>query len=324
MSLLNLPSEATLALFQKMDLLSRTNLTMTHTRLASLSFDRLLQRNSTKTLTLNELCQLYDQSRNENEIGQLLKSNVLDRLLIKNVNEVVHLYMDPKYERLVASDKILDKILHSLNGRFILEGEEEKFRPSFVSQFLSLLERAEGTLLLAFVNVKRFGAIHAKRCAQILSNKLTRGQKVYCIEHLKTSWGSLNSCGVQIYECLEQVYKFNNSNFTIFYQSSQFPTLLFPTTRGHNVFIDQRDSVANTKVENTTELINLITGDSLIEEKQHLVNVLALVENSGSPGRQRNILCGKCSAHQNLNDAGLLLVIIDQFWYNCGDGCELK
>ena len=56
---------------------------------------------------------------------------------------------------------------------------------------------------------------------------------------------------------------------TIFYRS-------FPndddTVREHNLQIDKRNIVANTK-----ELIDMINGDSLIGAKQHLGKVLALV-----------------------------------------------
>ena len=49
--------------------------------------------------------------------------------------------MDPKYESFVTNGKIL----HFLEGKFVLEKEEEKFSANFVEKFLSLLERAEGT-----------------------------------------------------------------------------------------------------------------------------------------------------------------------------------
>lgn len=52
-----------------------------------------------ETLTLNELCQLYEQSKTENERNHCFKSNVLDRLLVKNFNEVVRLCIDPKNMR---------------------------------------------------------------------------------------------------------------------------------------------------------------------------------------------------------------------------------
>jgi len=78
-----------------------------------------LQRKSTETSTRNELRQLYEQSRTENERDQCFKSNVLDRLLIKNFNEVVRLYMDPKNMHFVINDKILHYLV---GGRTICPG----------------------------------------------------------------------------------------------------------------------------------------------------------------------------------------------------------
>ena len=57
------------------------------------------------------------------------------------------------------------KILHSLKGKFLLEGEREKLSVNFVEQFLWLLERLEGTLLLVFVDVKQLGEKDTKHCA---------------------------------------------------------------------------------------------------------------------------------------------------------------
>ena len=208
MSLLNFPLEVSLQLIQKMNIVDRINLSMTHTRLSAVCFDRLLQRNSTKTLTLNELCQLYEQSRTENEKDQCFKSNILDRLLINNFNEVVRLYMDPKYDQLVTNGKIL----HSLGGKFILKGEKEKFSPTFVKQFLWLLEKAEGTLLLVFIDVEELETMNTKHCARILSRKLKRGQKIYCAEYLKSiSWGNNFACKIRA--CMGNLFK-----FTVYYR----------------------------------------------------------------------------------------------------------
>ena len=164
MSLLNFPHEVTLQLNNKMNLFDRINLSMTHTRLSPLCFDRTLDRKSSKTLSLNELRQLYEQSMTEKEKDQCFKSNMLDRLLIKNFNEVVRLYMYSKNKHFVSNGKIL----HSLEGKFILEREKTKFSAAFMKQFLCLLDRAEGTILLAFVDIKKLEKKDAQRCAQIL------------------------------------------------------------------------------------------------------------------------------------------------------------
>ena len=304
MSLLNFPPEVTLQFIHKMNLVDRLNLSLAHTNLSPLCFDKSLQRKSTNTLTLNELRQLYEQSRTEKERDQCFKTNVLDRLLIKNFNEVVRLYMDPKNERFVANDKIL----HSLKGKFVLEGVEEKFSATFVENFLCLLERAEGTLLLAFVDVQRLEEKNARRCARILSRKMKRGQKVYYIDFRKTiSW--VNSCAVQI-EWMD-----NPSKFTIYYKSFLF---MDNTVRGHRLFTDKRNGVANVK-----ELIDMINGESLIEAKQHLGSVLSLVEAAELSRRGRDIRCDDCGSEQYSMDGRMLLFIDEPTWSDC-DGCEFK
>ena len=273
-------------------------------RLSPLCFDRSFQRKSTETLTLNELCQLYKQSRTENERDQCFNPNVLDRLLIKNFNEVVRLYMDPKTKQIVTNGNIL----HYLEGKFVLEREEEKFSATFVEKFLSLLERAEETLVLAFVDVEKLEENNAKRCARILSSKLKRGQKVYYIGFYKTiSWE--DSCAVQIRCCMSNSFKFN-----IHYES--YPS--YDTVRTHRSFIDKRNNVANTR-----ELIDMINVDSLIEAKQHLGKVSALMEAAELPGGGRDIRCNHCEARQCSDDEVMVLWIHEPNWSNCAS-CELK
>ena len=227
-------------------------------------------------------------------------------LLIKNFNEVVRLYMDPKNEPFVANSKIL----YSLEGKIVLEKEEEMFSASFVEKFLRLLERApEDTLLLALVDVEKFEEENAKRCARILSSKLC-SKKVYCIEYLKTiDWE--NSCAGQIGK--------NPFKFTIFHISFPYNN---DTARSHFLRIDKRNSAANTK-----ELINMISGDSLIEVKQHLRKVLTLVEATELPGGGRDITCGYCGAEQRsiIYEGGeyMFFKTFEPRWSNCA-GCELK
>ena len=338
MPLLDLPDEIILQIFEKLNLVDRINLSRTHTRLSPLCFDRSLQRKLTETLTLNELCQLYEQSMTENEKDQCFKSNVLDRLLIKNFNEVVHLYMDPKNENFVANGKIM----HYLKGNFVLE--RETFSGTFVEQFLCMVEKAEGTILLAFVDVSNFDVCerkseqHAKRCAQILSSKLERGQKVYFIEFCKKMrFGK--SCAMQILDFMHSPFK-----FTITHRSFK----LFDAVRDHRVSIDERNSVENTK-----ELIDMINGDSLTEVKQHLEKVLALVEAAALSVGERDITCPNCrgaskvvqqsNASQHCNDVNddqmmndgvrkmriglkvnrITISMDEPRWSNCA-GCALK
>ena len=294
-----------------MNLVDRINLSMTHTRLSPLCFDRSFNRKSTETLTPDELRQLYEQSRTETERNQCFKSNVLDRLLLKNFNEVVRLYMDPKNKLFVANDKIL----HSLKGKFILEGERVKFSEIFIKKFLFLLERAEGTILLGFVDVEQFGANNTKRCARILSSKLRRGQRAYCIDFGKTmgqDFGEI-SCAQQIYNCMYEHPWLTN---TIFYRSYS----LIDINRCLDLCFDKRNIVANIK-----ELIDMINGDSLLHiSKQHLRKVLALLEATELAGGWRDIDCNNCGSQlDGAGDLRALIEIDEPAWSNCS-GCELK
>ena len=307
MSLLSFPPEVTMQIIQKMNLFDRLNLSLAHTNLSPLCFDRSLQRKSAGTLTLNELRLLYEQSKTEHEKDQCFKSKVLDRLLIKNINEVVRLYVDPRNEQFVANGKIL----HSLGGTFLLEAEERKFSATFVGQFLSLLERAQGTLLLAFVDVEWLEEKHGERCARILTNKLERGQNVYCLGFCTTMWPEC-SCMAQIRFFMEDPFK----NFTIRYQSDL--TISISPDRSHYLCIDKRNSVANAK-----EMFDMINGDSLLDEKQHMGKFVAVVEAAALPGGWKDIKCWDCFAEQASLDLEMELVIYEPRWSNCV-GCELK
>ena len=74
---------------------------------------------------------------------------------------------------------------------------------------------------------------------------------------------------------------------------------------------------------NTKELIGLINRNSLIEVKQHLEKVLALVEAAALPGGGRDIWCGNCDAVQRSWDEQMMFWIHEPSWSNCAH-CELK
>ena len=131
-------------------------------------------------------------------------------------------------------------------GKFVLEGERKEFSATFVKKFLCLLEKAEGSLLLVFVDVEPLGTKNAKRCARILLRKLERGQKVYCISYFKIM-------------TLRNSIAWQNRNKNLQFTISYNVTSLNDATRLHNLPIEKRNSVANTK-----ELIAMINDDSLI------------------------------------------------------------
>ena len=296
MSLLNFPPEVALQFIKKMKLIDRINLSMAHTSLLPLCFDKLFP------ISLNELRQLYEQSRTEKERDLCFKSNVLDKVLIKNFNEVVHMHMDPKNKEFLKNGKIFD----SLEGKFVLEGEKEKFSTKFLHKFLCLLDRAKGTILLAFIDVELFGMKYAEYCSRIIMRKL-ESQKVYCIEFCKTDQSD--------YSCTQQIRDFMLNGFTILYTSYQ----LTDTSRIHYTTPRKRNSVANTK-----EVIAMINEDSLIKVKQHLGTVLALLEAAELPGYGRIITCGNCSAGEDsTGELMMSLWMSEPDWSNCA-GCLLK
>ena len=305
MSLLNFPPEVILQFLQKMNVYDRINLSLAHTGLSPLCFDscslKLLDRNYMKTITLNELRQLYEESRTENERDQCFKSDILDRLEIKNFNEVVHMYMDLKNEPFLANGKIL----HSLGGKLFLE--KEKFSVAYVEQFLRLLERTEGNLLLGFVDIEQFGAKNAERCARILSSKLKRGQKVYFIEIIvDLEFGS--NCAAQIKHCMD-------NTFTVLYTYNY----LMEISKQHSLFIDKRNSLADTK-----ELIGMINDeDPIIEARDHLEDIVPLLEAAELSGGMREIVCRNCLGSQEVTDDELMITVYQPDWFYCRS-CKLK
>jgi len=281
MSLLNFPSEVTLQVMKKLNLFNRINLSMAHTSLLTLCFDESLDRKSTKTLLLDELRQLHQQSRTEEERYLCFSPDILDRLRIKNFNEVVRLYMNREHEKFVSNDKIL----HSLNGKVVLEGENEPFGDEFVHQFSNLIDRIEGDLLLAFVDVESLGNWNAKDCAEIISQKMRRGQKVYCVDFCKSIQWRLSYA--------RDIKRNTEELFTVGYDSHLCGGSVYMrggTVRRHwlefndktnsasniNALIDETNDKTN-NVSNINALIDMINEDSLIlEVKQYLERLLLL------------------------------------------------
>ena len=309
MSLLTLPPEVLLQVIQKMNLVDRINLARSHTALAPLCFDRLLKRKSTDTLTLDELLQFYQQSRTENERDQCFKTNVLDTLQIKNFNEVVRLYMYRRNRKFLLNDKIL----LSLKGKIVLEGEKEEFSEGFQETFLLLLDTAEinastNALLLAFVDVEHYGSNFSECCAKVLYDKLERGQKVYFIDFHKTQW---RKYAFHIEYFMRDKYRLD---FNIYYLSYLITSR---ADRNHYLAIDTRNSLKNVK-----ELMDMVNGDDLLETKQHLEKVLPLVKRAAFHDGVMDNECDYCSAGLSSDEALVKLHIVEPDWSNCA-GCEV-
>ena len=71
---------------------------------------------------------------------------------------------------------------------------------------------------------------------------------------------------------------------------------------------------------NTKELIDIINADSLVEVKQHLGNVLALLGATELPGAR---FCDDFHACQHWGDKLIELYIVEPDWSDC-TGCQLK
>ena len=183
------------------------------------------------------------------------------------------------------------------------------------------MERAEGTLLLAFVDFEILDERTVKRCAQILSSKLKRGQRVYCIEFRKTISQDVcwDSCaGSRLIHAFMSEQTDNTVMFTILYRSYLYND---NTGRSHRLLIKRntRNSVANTK-----ELIDMINGDSLMEAKQYLGSMLTLIEAAEGNEAESDTMCGNCGSGLILtDDERIILVLEEPSWSNCV-GCELK
>ena len=302
MSLLNFPAEITLQIVHKISLLDRINLSRVHSRMLPLCSDRLLDRNSTKTISLNELHQLYKEARTEKERDACSHPKILDRLRIKNVNEVVYLCMDPKNEQFIAKHNILQ----SLKGKIILKGESEKFSDIFFQTFLDLINRLDGNLFIAFldVNFESFENMDLTDIGIIMSNKLELGDEVYVVNYYKNIQVSNDDIVWDILLAMDDY-------FTIYYDSGWHKCEL----RNHYIHLD-----IETSVENTKTLISMMDNDIFLELKQHLVKqILPILEERTATWQQGTTLCGSCDAETDLNSTRIGLRVHQPDWSNCTD-----
>ena len=331
MSLLNFPPEITLQVLQKVSLYDRINLCRTHPRLLPLCFDRLLDRNSAATISLKELRQLYQQSRTEEERDQCFNPKILDRLRTNNFNELVHMNMDPENHKFLANHKIL----HSFKGKIVLESENEKFSEDFYEKFLSLIDNMKGNLLLIFVDVKEYGNDYAELCAQTLSRKMKRGEKVFLME-TKSYDDDPES---KIDECLKNKCIF----FSITGENSQHRTQELDSELYY--FLKIPKTISGVNIET---MIAMMNEDRFAAAKQLLVSVLPLVKAAELRGGGRNIGCNNCYALEGSlddgsdsddseddalddgsdsddseDDDGMMLLVNEPAWSNCV-GCIVK
>ena len=327
MSLLNFPPEVTLQIMLKLNLFNRINLSMTHSSIMPLCFDKSLDRKSMGTITVNELRQLYQQSRTEKERDQCFNPNILDRIQTENFNEVVHLHMDPMNDHFFTNHKIL----HSFKGKIVLDGETEQLREDFRQKFLSLIDKIEEeNIFLVFVDVvslKSFidinlsfsKGIFENQCEDILSRKLRSGKKVFCINFSNaTSLAAFHKMRSRIFFNCEEEMKMNDveMNSAIYNRSIQFDKV--DGYRVHFLALEKINSTSNIE-----KLIDMINGERFIGRKQDLLSVLPLVKAAEFLSAGRDIICSNCGAEEWSTDRKIFLEINEPAWSNCAD-CELK
>ena len=109
------------------------------------------------------------------------------------------------------------------------------------------------------MNVGPYENDYAERCAQILSRKLERGERVFCLSFNSNDLYG-NSHGLEIKECMKDYY------VTIYYELVD--TYSRHTSR-HILELRKKNSVIYTET-----LISMMNEDRFIETKQHLVRVL--------------------------------------------------
>ena len=304
MSLLNFPAKISLQILKKLSLYDHINVCFAHPELSIRSFDKLLATKPTATISLKNLHRLYDQSKTERERDQCFNPKILERLRKKNCNEVIRQIMDPRMSQFFANDEIL----HSFKGKITILGTNEDFSKNFYQTLLRFIDKVEGNLLLVFINVKKnFNEnIFAKQCAEIVSKKLRRGDKVFLVDYNKTNQNYIG-CALQVSQIVKEM---SNRNVATIYYSRYH----VDGTRVHSLRVDSIDRMANTKT-----MIDMM-GNKPMEfvAKKHLEKVWKAQLLAST----RYIKCYNCGASRSLINGQILLDTNELAWLNCGN-CAL-
>ena len=153
------------------------------------------------------------------------------------------------------------------------------------------------------MDVKSFGRNNVEQCAQTLSKKLDREEKVFCIEfNLQPRFYSLG------FEIQQRI----NDGFTIYYRS--YPSF---EQREYALTLQKINSGANTET-----LIGMINEDRFIKAKQHLGRVLSQVKAAELPGGEGNVFCDSFLAEQLIVNR-IFIWMYESAWSNCAD-CRFK
>ena len=113
--LLNSPSEISLQFTRKINLVDRINLFMANSKLAPVCFHKIFDK-SVETITLSQLHEFHKKSKTDGERRRCFNSNIIVKLRLKSLDELIHLHMDPKNYKFVANDAML----HSLKREIII------------------------------------------------------------------------------------------------------------------------------------------------------------------------------------------------------------
>ena len=135
----------------------------THEQFAQFRHDKVFEK-SLENLTLEQLCQLHNESETTKQKELCFHEQVIEKLRINSFNEVVRLYMRPENNDFFSNNKILE----SLHGKIILVEETEiqestLARSEFSRVCIELFEKMEGDLFLAFMDFRvEFGSDNQK------------------------------------------------------------------------------------------------------------------------------------------------------------------
>ena len=286
---------------------------MSHSRLSPLCFDRLLDRKSAATISIHELHQLYHQLRTKKERDQCFNPKIMDRLITRNFNNVVHLNTNPENDEFFANDKIL----HSLKGIIFIDDESQNFSKNFYHKFLSLIGKIEGDLFLIFHDVEEARNKYVKRCAQTLSRKRKCGGKVFLIDISNTR------CRIGYETLARKIFSacMDNDEDIIYYKRTTINTN--NQLREHQLSLKKINGGAT--IEKLYGMIHKVEDKQLT---RCLENLLPLVKAAELPGGGRDIQCWfnhgyTCGGRERSGGDYISIYVNEPRWFYC-EGCVLK
>ena len=214
--------------------------------------------------------------------------------------------MDPENEQFIAKHNILQ----SMKGKIILKGENGKFSDLFFQTFLDVINRLDGNLFIAFLNVNFESCenLNVEHTGEILSNKMERGDKVFVIDYKEQRKKHEDEIAYDILFAMD-------GWFSISYHSAI--TKRKSKERNHFINFNFETSVEDTKI-----LIDMMDNDIFLELKQYLVQILPKLEERTPTWQEGDAICDKCDAATYFKMSRLLFKLFQPDWSNC-TGCVL-